>query len=224
MLANRAEFRTQLRALLLASREQPIDIVFPMVSDISEFSESKRLLERERAALKKKGIDVAAPRIGAMLEVPATVLIAEEIGREVDFFCLGTNDLVQYLLAVDRDNAGVADWFRTLHPAVIRSIRSVLAAGATCGIPTVVCGEMAGSPVYVALLIGLGATELSMNVNSMERVRRTIEGIAYEEARAIVAELSTCRTTDEIENTVRTRFLEKWSHLFPDELLPARRP
>lgn len=223
MLSHRKEYRTQLRAILLASVENPIDIVVPMVSDISEIDETKRLLERERQTLKKRGIEVAMPRIGAMLEVPATVMIAEEIGREVDFFCLGTNDLVQYLLAVDRDNAGVADSFRSLHPAVIRSIRTVLAAGTKCGISTVICGEMAGSPAYVALLVGLGATELSMNVNSIPRVRRTVEGIAFEEARNIVNELTACRRSDEVEDTIRTRFKEKWSHIFTDDLLPPKR-
>ncbi len=223
MLSHPKEFRTQLRAILLASIEHPIDIVVPMVSDIAEIDETKRLLERERQALKKKGIAIGMPRVGAMLEVPATVMIAEEIGREVDFFCLGTNDLVQYLLAVDRDNAGVAESFRSLHPAVLRSIRTVLAAGAKCGISTVICGEMAGSPAYVALLVGLGATELSMNVNSIPRVRRTVEGIAYEEARSIVNEVLECGRSDEVEETIRSRFKEKWSHIFTDDLLPAKR-
>ncbi len=222
MLSNRGEFRTQLRALLQVSSEHQVDIVLPMISDISEILETKELLEHERTVLRRKGVEFGNPRIGAMIEVPASVLIAEEIGREVDFFCLGTNDLVQYLLAVDRDNAAVADWFRTLHPAVIRSIKTVLIAAAKCRIPAVVCGEMAGSPVYVALLIGLGATELSMNVNSMERVRRTIEGIAFEEAREIVGELGSCRTSDEIEDHIRRRFTEKWSHLFTPDSLPAR--
>ncbi|MBK7704801.1 MAG: phosphoenolpyruvate--protein phosphotransferase [Acidobacteria bacterium] len=222
MLTNRAEYRTQLRALLQASADFPIDIVLPMISEISEIIETKRLLERESASLRRKGVAVGKPRVGAMIEVPASVIIAEEIGREVDFFCLGTNDLVQYLLAVDRDNASVADSFRTLHPAVLRAIKTVLTAAAKCGIPLVVCGEMAGSPAYVALLIGLGATELSMNVNSMTRVRRTIEGIAYEEARSIVNELAAFSTTEEIEGHVRRRFTEKWAHLFTNELLPAK--
>ncbi len=223
MLSHRKEFRTQLRAILMASVEHPIDIVVPMMSDIAEIDETKQLLEGERQALKKKGVVIAMPKIGAMLEVPATVMIAEDIGREVDFFCLGTNDLVQYLLAVDRDNAGVAESFRSLHPAVLRSIRTVLAAGAKCGIPTVVCGEMAGSPAYVALLVGLGATELSMNVNSIPRVRRTVEAIAYEEARNIVNEVAACRRSDEVEDTIRSRFKEKWSHIFTDDLLPVKR-
>lgn len=222
MLTHRTEFRTQMRALLQVSAEFPLDIVLPMISDISEVRETRRLLERERSALERRGIACGNPRVGAMIEVPASVLVAEDLGREVEFFCLGTNDLVQYLLAVDRDNAAAADWFRTLHPAVLRSVRTVLAAAAKCGIPIVVCGEMAGSPAYVALLVGLGATELSMNVNSMPRVRRTIEGIAYEEAKLIVGELADYRTTEEIEEHVRKRFSEKWSHIFTSDLLPAR--
>lgn len=155
-----------------------------------------------------------------MIEVPSAVLMAEEIAREVDFICIGTNDLVQYLLAVDRDNESVAESYRTLHPAVLRSIKTVLLAAQKQQIPAIVCGEMAGSPVYVALLIGLGANELSMNINSLQRVRQTISSIAYEEAREIALKIEDCRTADEVEELVRSSFLEKWSHLFLHEILP----
>lgn len=222
MLTNRDKFRTQLRALLQASHGCSIDIVIPMISDIGEIHKTRELLAAEKSDLEASGIAVGNPKIGAMIETPASVLIADEIAAEVEFFCLGTNDLVQYLLAVDRDNAAAADWFRTLHPAVIRSVRAVLGAASKHGIPAVVCGEMAGSPVYVALLIGLGARELSMNVNSMPRVTRTIEGIAYEEAKAIVAEVDQCRTADEVERLVAAKFTETWSHLFPSEFLPLK--
>jgi phosphotransferase system enzyme I (PtsI) len=223
VLNYKREFRQQLRALLQASFDQKIDIVLPMISDVSEILQTKRIIEREKDRLRRKGVKTGSPRLGAMIEVPSAVIIADEIAREVDFFCLGTNDLVQYLLAVDRDNEAVADWFRTLHPAVIRSIKTVLSAAAKNSIPTTVCGEMAGSPVYVPILIGLGATELSMNVNSIARVRRTISNIAYEEARAIAENLQNCRTADEVEDQVRERYLEKWSHLFTAEILPPKK-
>jgi phosphoenolpyruvate-protein phosphotransferase (PTS system enzyme I) len=223
VLTHKKEFRTQIRALLQASYENKIDIVLPMISDVSEILETKKLIESEQERLRRKKINYGKPRLGAMIEIPSTVLIAEEIAREVDFFCLGTNDLVQYLLAVDRDNESVADWFRTLHPAVLRSIKTILTAAERGNIPAIVCGEMAGSPVYVAILIGLGATELSMNVNSIARVRRTISHIAYEEAKEITDQMLKLPTADAVENFVRESFLAKWSHLFSPEILPQKK-
>ena len=223
VLTHQKEFRTQIRALLQASYENKIDIVLPMISDVSEILETKKLIEIEKERLRRKKLHFGNPRLGAMIEIPSTVLIAEEIAREVDFFCLGTNDLVQYLLAVDRDNETVADWFRTLHPAVLRSLKTILSAAEKNNIPSIVCGEMAGSPVYVAILIGLGATELSMNVNSIARVRRTISLIAYEEAKEITDGLLKLSTADAVENSVRESFLSKWAHLFSNDILPQKK-
>jgi phosphotransferase system enzyme I (PtsI) len=215
------QFQIQLRALLRASAEYKIDIVLPMISDVSEILLTKGILEKEKLNLKKQKIKFGNPRIGAMLEVPATIFMVEEIAREVDFLSLGTNDLVQYLLAVDRDNQSVADWFRTLHPAVLRSIKKVIDAAEESGTPVVICGEMAGSPVYAAILIGLGATELSMNPNSILRVRKTIMAIAFEEAREITKQLLKCQTSDAVEHLVSESFLKQWSHLFSPDILPA---
>ena len=223
MTAHRTEFRTQVRALLQASFGNKIDIVLPMISDISEIYEAKELFEKEKNYLRRRKINFGAPRFGAMIEVPSAVLTADEIAREVDFFCLGTNDLVQYLLAVDRDNEAVADWFRSLHPAVLRAIKTVIRAAEQNNISAVVCGEMAGSPVYVPILIGLGATELSMNVNSMARVRRTISHIAYEEAKECADNLLKMARADAAEEYVRESFLKNWSHLFSPEILPQKK-
>jgi phosphoenolpyruvate-protein kinase (PTS system EI component) len=156
-----------------------------------------------------------------MIEVPATIFMIDEIVREVDFLSLGTNDLVQYLLAVDRDNESVADWFRTLHPAVLRAIKQVIDAAEMGKIPLIICGEMAGSPVYAAILIGLGAKELSMNPNSIPRVRKIISGIAFEEARDITKQLLKCNDSDTVEQLVAELFMKKWSHLFSSNILPA---
>ena len=216
-LTHRKQFRTQIRAILQASFETQIDIVLPMISDISEILQTKKIIEIEKEVLKKRKINYGNPKLGAMIEVPAAVFIVDEIAAEVDFLCLGTNDLVQYLLAVDRDNEAVADWFRTLHPAVLRSVKKVIEAAENRGIPAIVCGEMAGSPYYAPILIGLGATELSMNVNSILRVRKIIKGIAFEEAREIVKETQKYKTADEIEKAVFRKLKEKWAHLFPQE-------
>ncbi len=222
-VANQKYFRTQIRALLQASLNDNIDIVLPMISDVSEIILTKKILEEEKQNLRGSNIKFGKTRLGTMIEVPAAVFVIEEIAREVDFLSLGTNDLVQYLLAVDRDNGTVANWYKTLHPAVIRSIKKVLEAGENRNIPVVVCGEMAGSPVYAAILIGLGAVELSMNLNSIERVRQTISGIAFEEAAQIAKCLLQCRSADEGEELAREYFLQKWSHLFTPEILPGGR-
>lgn len=214
-------FRTQLRALLRASHERKLDILLPMISDISEIYQVKKQIEREKELLAKRKIKFGNPKVGAMIEVPAAVLMIEEIAREVDFLSIGTNDLVQYTLGVDRDNELVADWFRTLHPAVLKSLRKIIEASEKYNIPAIICGEMAGSPVYAAILIGLGAKELSMNVISMPRVRKVIAGIAFEEAQEIVKSLEKSLTADEVENIVRESLSKKWGHLFPPDILPA---
>ncbi len=220
-ISNIKDFRTQVRALLQASVKNNIDIVLPMISDVSEIIFTRKILDEEKLDLTKNKISFGEIRLGAMIEVPAAVLIVEEIAREVDFLSLGTNDLVQYLLAVDRDNGTVADWYKTLHPAVIRSIKKVIEAGENSNIPVIVCGEMAGSPVYAAILIGLGAVELSMNLNSIPRVTQTISGIAFEEASQISSQLLDCRSADEGEELIHKFFLQKWSHLFTSEILQS---
>lgn len=221
-LSHKKEFRTQLRALLQASDENNIDIILPMISDVAEIIEVKDFLRKEKNYLKKKNIKFGNPKIGAMIEVPSAVFTVEEISKEVDFLSLGTNDLVQYLLAVDRDNESVADWFKTLHPAVLRSIERVLTVAEEREIPVVVCGEMAGSPFYAPILIGLGAKELSMNINSISRVRKTISGIAFEEAKEVAEKIKKMHLTEEIEQFIRLSFSQKWSHLFNPDILPVK--
>ncbi len=221
-LSHKKEFRTQLRALLQASSDYKIDIVLPMISDVTEIVQSKEIIKKEKAFLRKNRIKFGNPKLGAMIEVPSAVLTIDVIAKEVDFLSLGTNDLVQYLLAVDRDNESVADWFKTLHPAVLIAIERVIQSAETNGIPVVVCGEMAGSPIYAPILIGLGARELSMNINSISRVRNTVLGIAYEEARAIATKIRSFRTSKEIEEFIRRSFSEKWSHLYNPEVVPVK--
>jgi phosphotransferase system enzyme I (PtsI) len=219
-LDHEAQFRDQVRALLRAAFQTNIDIILPMISDIAEIRQVKAILNEERAKLARDGRSVGTPRLGAMVEVPSTVLMIEELLDEVDVICLGTNDLVQYLLAVDRDNEAVAGWFRTLSPAVIRAVSTVVSACAKRSIPCVVCGEMAGSPYYVPLLIGLGAVELSMNPKSIPRIQRLISGIAFEETLKLRRSVENCRTAAEIEETNKTFIAAHWSHLY--EIAPER--
>ncbi len=222
-LLQKEQLHIQLGAILQASVADEIDIILPMISDVSEILLTKAILDEEKQKLRNRKMRFGNPRIGIMIEVPATIFIVEEIAETVDFLCLGTNDLVQYLLAVDRDNESVADCFRTLHPAVLRSIKKVIDAAEACRIPLMICGEMAGSPIYAAILVGLGAVELSMNPNSIQRVRQTISAIAFEEAREIAGQLLKCKTADAVERLVTELFLKKWSHLFsPDNLPPMK--
>jgi phosphotransferase system enzyme I (PtsI) len=221
-LADVDRFRTQIRAILRASFGRRIDIVLPMVSGAVEINEARKLIDAERKTLIEAGLDVGSPGVGAMIEVPSAVLTVRDILRTVDFLCLGTNDLVQYLLAVDRDNHAVADWYQTLHPAVIRALGEVFTAAVDASKPVTVCGEMAGSPFYVPLLLGLGARELSMNVNSIQRVRRLIAGISLKDCVDLADAAGKLQTAHEIEDLLRHYYLDHWSDLFPPGFLEAR--
>jgi len=218
-LANQRQLRTQLRAILRASHGKNIDIVVPMVSGVAEVENVRQVIAEEIAVLRAKGIAVGNPSLGAMIEVPSAVFLVDEIVAVSDFVCLGTNDLVQYMLAVDRDNEAVASWFRTLHPGVIRAVGKVVESCSAATKPLIVCGEMAGSPFYLPLLLGLGASELSMNVNSILRVRKVVSSLAYQETIAVAQEAKGCRTADEVEAVLERHIAEKWSHLIqPDRL------
>ena len=215
------EFRTQIRAILQASADAEIKIIVPMITDVAQIRQVREIIVHEKKRLASRKINYGNPPLGVMIEVPAAVLTIDEIVAEVEFICLGTNDLVQYLLAVDRDNEAVADWFRTLHPAVLRALKTVLQAAERRRIPALVCGEMAGSPVYIPILLGLGARSLSMNALSMPRVRRIVSQIAVEETHELIKSLETCRSADEVEFKVGEFYRANWSHLFPADAFPS---
>lgn len=222
-LRNQGVMRTQVRAILRAACKGKLKIVLPMVADAGDVRRAREIIEEEGVKLGNLSDVYGAVSVGAMIEVPSAVVLADSIAKVVDFFELGTNDLVQYTLAVDRGNDDVADWFRTLHPAVLHSIDRSLQAARAARIPAIVCGEMASTPAYVVLLIGLGGTDLSMTPSLIPRVRRTIAGIDSKDARAIAQECLTCETADEVENLVRERFAMLWPKLFPPANLPVPR-
>lgn len=222
-LRHEGVMRTQVRAILRAATEGRLDIVLPMVADVADVMKARAIVTSERANLKAEGFAVGKVGIGAMIEVPSAVLTADKLARSVDFFELGTNDLVQYTLAVDRSSDQVAEWFRTLHPAVLHSIVRSLEAARQADIPAIVCGEMASTPVYAALLVGLGARDLSMTPISIPRVSRVLAGIDSREARTIAIGCLECATADEVEDVVRERFGSQWPELFPKEGLPQPR-
>lgn len=219
-----SEFRKQIRALLRAASQGNISIVLPMVSDAEDVKWARGVISEERSRLDNEGCESGDPPVGVMVEVPAAVLSIRRILEVSDFINIGTNDLVQYLLAVDRDNEEVADWFRTAHSSVLESIRLVIEAAKAAEKPVLVCGEMAGSPLYVPILLGLGAREFSMNVNSIRRIRRLITRIAVEECASIVSELELLPDGPERDEGILRIYHEKWSDLVDfDNLLSFRR-
>jgi phosphoenolpyruvate-protein phosphotransferase (PTS system enzyme I) len=222
-LRHETVMRTQVRAILRAATEGHLDIVLPMVADVADVQQARAIVDSETAKLAAEGYALGTVGIGAMIEVPSAVLTADKLARNVDFFELGTNDLVQYTLAVDRSSDQVADWFRTLHPAVLLSIQRSLAAAHQAGIPAIVCGEMASTPVYAVLLVGLGATDLSMTPISIPRVSTVLAAIDSREAEVIARECLECATADEVEDLVRERFSSRWPDLFPANALPQPR-
>lgn len=223
VLRNEVVMREQIRAILLAGAKGRLKIVLPMVADVGDVRRARKIIDDEKTLLQAAGRAVGEVSVGAMIEVPSAVFMAESIARLVDFFELGTNDLVQYTLAVDRGNEAVADWFRTLHPVVLHSIDRSLKAARRAGISTIVCGEMASTPAYVVILIGLGATDLSMTPSAIPRVRRALSGINSQEAQKIAQECLNCETADEVEDLVRERFTKLWPSLFSTSSLPTPR-
>ena len=192
-LHNKPIMRTQVRAILRAAAAGRLSLVVPMVADVADVRLARQVISEEAERLSSEKTEFSEVQIGAMIEVPSAVLTAEKIASEVDFFELGTNDLVQYTLAVDRGNDKVAEWFRTLHPAVLYGINRTLQAAANAQIPVIVCGEMASTPAYAVLLAGLGATDLSMIPAMIPRVRAVLSQIKTVEAREIALKMSGCR-------------------------------
>jgi phosphotransferase system enzyme I (PtsI) len=185
---------TQLAAMLRASAKGPIRILLPMISTVGEVAAVRRALDQVARRLVRRGVEIAdpLPPVGVMIEVPGAALAADALARVSDFFALGTNDLTQYTLAIDRGDEQVAHLYNPLHPAVLRLVQFTVEAAGRAGIPVSVCGEMAGDPRFTALLIGLGVRELSMAPNNLPRVKRRIRHLelaaAIERARAIMTQ------------------------------------
>jgi len=181
-------FRPQIRALVRAAALGPIAVMFPMISGVEEMRQAKTFFRQVESELKAEKVLPAYPiKLGAMIEIPAAVSIANALAKECDFFSVGTNDLVQYLLAVDRGNPRVAALYDPCHPAVIHSLIQIFGAAAQNRIPAAVCGELAGDPVWAPLLIGLGAYELSMSPSALPEVRFVLRHSSTEDLEALCA-------------------------------------
>ena len=207
-------FKPQLRAILRASTYGKVRMMFPMISGVGELREAMAVVEEVRGELRRRRIpyDKEMP-IGIMIEIPAAAIVADLLAQEVEFFSIGTNDLIQYSLAIDRVNEHVSYLYEPLHPAILRLIRRVVEAGHDAGIPVSMCGEMAGEPFYTYALLGLGLDELSMSAAAIPRVKRILrKSVAYE-AKEFAGSLLLHATAAEIGRALR----KKVEDLFPDE-------
>ena len=209
-------FKVQLRAILRSSIYGKLRIMFPMISGIEEIREAKEILAGEKKALLSEGFALGDDiEIGIMIEIPSAVITADQLAREVDFFSIGTNDLIQYSLAIDRINEQVSYLYQPFHPAVMRLIKTVVDAGHNAGIRVAMCGEMAGEPLYTMILVGMGLDELSMHPLAIPRVKKIIRGITFKEAQSLFGTVLTFSFVEEIKNFVweemRKRFPEDFS-------------
>lgn len=209
-------FKTQLKGILRASVYGNLKIMFPMISGVEELRKAKAIMEEAKEELRKEKKPFN-PKIfvGAMIEVPSAAIIADVLAKEVDFFSVGTNDLLQYSLAIDRVNEHVAYLYEPLHPAALRIIKNVVAAAHSAGIAVGVCGEMAGEPEHALILLGLGLDQLSMNALSILKVKKMIRSIKYSDAKEIAETALSFSTAGEIERFIRDemkkRFQDEYS-------------
>ncbi len=208
-------FRTQLRAILRASAYGQVRLMFPLISGIQEVIAARRILEEVKEELSRDG-QAFNPRlpVGLMIEVPSAVMLADLLAKEADFFSIGTNDLIQYALAIDRGNKHVANMYQPLHPAVLRMIKQVVDAGHTAGITVAVCGEMAGDPLYTPILLGLGVDELSMNALAIPVVKRIVRHASMEEAQEFARHALQYGTVEEVNAYVTGIMAKRFPEVF----------
>jgi phosphotransferase system enzyme I (PtsI) len=179
-------FKTQLRAILRASALGPTRIMFPLITNLKELRQAKMLLADVREDLEEEGLEFDPDiKVGIMIEVPSAAIMARNFARECDFFSIGTNDLTQYTLAVDRSNERVASYYTPGHPAVLRLIRTVCEAALDAGVEIAVCGEMAGEPTYVPVLLGLGVHVLSVSPATLLEIKKMIRSLSMDQAREV---------------------------------------
>ncbi len=211
-------FKTQLRALLRASVFGELNILFPMISGVQEVFQIKEILKELKHELKRKRVPFNPDiKIGIMIEIPSAATIADLLAREVDFFSIGTNDLIQYTLAIDRVNEHVSYLYNPLHPAILRLIKNVVEAAHSNGIEVVMCGEMAGDPLYLPILLGLGIDKLSMNPLCILKVKKILRSLTYHESQEFIKAIDQFKTASEIEDFTRREMKKRLPEEFEAE-------
>jgi len=203
-LKNLGLFKTQMRAILRASAHGDVRIMFPMVSTLVELRECKKILAEVKQDLDAERVPYNRQLpIGTMIEVPSAAIMAQQLAREVDFFSIGTNDLVQYTLAADRTNEHVASLYNPADPAVLRLIQMVVAAAEQRNIAVNVCGEMSGEPIYTLLLLGMGLRQFSVTPHNIPEIKKLIRSVTVQEAQAVADEALRLETGRDITNFLR---------------------
>ncbi|MEA3544006.1 MAG: phosphoenolpyruvate--protein phosphotransferase, partial [Thermodesulfobacteriota bacterium] len=208
-------FRIQLRAILRASRCGHVRLLFPMISGVAEIRACKQILCEIQTELDREEIaydpDLA---IGIMIETPSAVMIAPLLAQEVDFFSIGTNDLIQYFLAVDRGNEHVAYLYDPLHPAILRALKATCDAANDAGIEVCICGEMAGESLYALVLVGLGLQELSMNPACIPRVKRVLRQMSRQDGESLVDKILSLSTSKEVTAAIEQEMRNRLPDIF----------
>ena len=200
-------FKTQLRAILRAAAHGNVRVLFPMISGFEEVCQAKQLLEESAESLDKDGTPFNRDiEIGIMIEVPSAVIMADVLADSVDFFSIGTNDLIQYSLAIDRTNRHVAHLYHPLHPANIRMIKHVADVARDKGIKIFMCGEMAGDPIHIPILLATGMDELSMNPQSIPAVKSMIRSLKLEDTKRFMEEVLKQATAADVEALVHNTY------------------
>ncbi|BDQ33852.1 phosphoenolpyruvate--protein phosphotransferase [Pseudodesulfovibrio portus] len=214
-LKNPQLFKTQLRAILRASAYGNVSLMFPMISGVKEIRQAKAWLAQAKAELRREGVeyDPNMP-VGTMIELPAAVMIAEYLAHEVDFFSIGTNDLIQYSLGVDRTNRHVSYLYQPLHPATLRAIKLVVDAAHQAGIEVSLCGEVASDPFCVPILLGMGIDSISMTPQAIPGIKRIIRQTNMHDCRKLLRDVLECRTVSRINNLVMDNIFKH----FPEEV------
>lgn len=209
-------FRVQLRAILKASVHKNVRVLIPMITEIEEIVETKSLLEEVKSELRSENIKFNENiPLGAMIEVPAAAAITDLLVKEVDFLSIGTNDLIQYYLAVDRANELVSYLYKPLHPSILRILKYVIETSIKNGTEVTVCGEMAADPLSALVMLGFGLKIFSMNPIFIPKIKKTLRSVEYKNVRKIVQKAMSLRTAQEIEEYI----IEKIIHMYPQAFL-----
>lgn len=209
-------FRTQLRAILRAGTLGEVKILFPMISGVEEVIQAKEVIQQTEDELRREGREFKENmEIGIMMEIPSAMAIADLLAKEVDFFSIGTNDLIQYSLAIDRVNEQVAYLYQPLHPAVLRTVQRAVEAAHSEGVTVALCGEMAGEPLYIPILLGFQLDELSMNPVCIPRVKKIIRSFSMQDCLSMLAQVLQMRHAHEIHQFV----LEEMGKRLPEDFL-----